>query len=234
MNRTSNYQDILKLIALISMIIDHLGFYFFPDYLIFRVLGRYAFPIFCFFAGFNFRGNLNYKILTYGIIFYIFSILVVFWQIIEVNILISIFLGQLYLKIFEKQLRDSTKAFIHTIILACLWPVTHTIMEYGTLAIAFMIIGQVVKHSPQKTYIPAFITSYLTYLNIATSFYMIFGAKEMIASLLIVIGLFFSLTFKNYHKANKLKLAFISQYLLIIYCIHLAIILLIWRYYIFG
>jgi hypothetical protein len=36
----------LKLIALISMVIDHIGMIFFPEAVAFRVIGRLAFPIF--------------------------------------------------------------------------------------------------------------------------------------------------------------------------------------------
>jgi len=39
----------LKLIALISMTIDHIGLLFFPYTIIFRILGRFAFPIFAYF-----------------------------------------------------------------------------------------------------------------------------------------------------------------------------------------
>lgn len=38
----------LKLIAAITMLIDHAGLMFFPQYPIFRILGRFAFPIFAF------------------------------------------------------------------------------------------------------------------------------------------------------------------------------------------
>ena len=38
----------LKIIAAISMVIDHVGFLFFPDVEILRILGRLAFPIFAF------------------------------------------------------------------------------------------------------------------------------------------------------------------------------------------
>ncbi|MEK4487888.1 TraX family protein [Psychrobacillus sp. FSL H8-0484] len=38
--------DLLKWIALITMIIDHIGIVFFPDEAIYRVIGRIAFPIF--------------------------------------------------------------------------------------------------------------------------------------------------------------------------------------------
>lgn len=38
----------LKIIAIITMVIDHIGFLFFPEVLLFRVIGRISFPIFCF------------------------------------------------------------------------------------------------------------------------------------------------------------------------------------------
>lgn len=41
----------LKLIACLSMVIDHIGYIIFPDILAFRVIGRIAMPIFAFFIG---------------------------------------------------------------------------------------------------------------------------------------------------------------------------------------
>lgn len=38
----------LKCVAIVTMLIDHVGAIFFPEYLIFRYIGRIAFPIFCF------------------------------------------------------------------------------------------------------------------------------------------------------------------------------------------
>lgn len=40
--------DFLKLVAIISMLIDHIGGAFYPQYPVFRWLGRLAFPIFCY------------------------------------------------------------------------------------------------------------------------------------------------------------------------------------------
>ena len=40
--------DFLKLIAIISMTIDHVGGVFFPEYPVFRYIGRLAFPIFAY------------------------------------------------------------------------------------------------------------------------------------------------------------------------------------------
>lgn len=40
--------DFLKLIAVIAMTLDHVGTAFFPQYPVFRWIGRLAFPIFCY------------------------------------------------------------------------------------------------------------------------------------------------------------------------------------------
>ena len=38
----------LKIIAMITMLVDHIGYIFFPDVMLFRLIGRTAFPIFAF------------------------------------------------------------------------------------------------------------------------------------------------------------------------------------------
>ncbi len=40
--------DLLKLIAIVSMLIDHVGYTFFPQYSVLRIIGRLAFPIFAY------------------------------------------------------------------------------------------------------------------------------------------------------------------------------------------
>jgi hypothetical protein len=55
--------DILKIIAIVTMLVDHIGVLFFPDIMGFRTVGRIAFPIFAFFLanGFRYSSNrLNY------------------------------------------------------------------------------------------------------------------------------------------------------------------------------
>ncbi len=55
----------LKMIAILSMLTDHIGFIFYPENFIFRAFGRLAFPIFCFLIveGFHHtRSHLNYLV----------------------------------------------------------------------------------------------------------------------------------------------------------------------------
>lgn len=46
--KTNLDTNFLKLIAIVSMVFDHVGSAFFPEYPIFRWIGRLAFPIFCY------------------------------------------------------------------------------------------------------------------------------------------------------------------------------------------
>lgn len=42
------YDDTLKLIAILTMLIDHIGYLFFPGQIVWRMIGRLSFPIFAF------------------------------------------------------------------------------------------------------------------------------------------------------------------------------------------
>ena len=46
--KTNLDTNLIKLIAIISMTVDHVGGAFFPEYPVFRWIGRIAFPLFCY------------------------------------------------------------------------------------------------------------------------------------------------------------------------------------------
>ena len=46
--KTNLDTNFIKLVAIISMTFDHVGSVFFPEYPVFRWIGRIAFPLFCY------------------------------------------------------------------------------------------------------------------------------------------------------------------------------------------
>ena len=48
MKKSGLSQEMLKLNACATMLIDHVGAVLFPQYISLRVIGRIAFPIYCF------------------------------------------------------------------------------------------------------------------------------------------------------------------------------------------
>lgn len=63
----------IELIALISMVVDHIGIIFFPEMIIFQILGRLSFPAYAYFIalGFNRSTNISYyffRVLFLGIV----------------------------------------------------------------------------------------------------------------------------------------------------------------------
>lgn len=53
--------DILKVIAMVTMLIDHIGYLFFPSMMIFRTVGRIAFPIFAYLIGIGYNHTSSLK-----------------------------------------------------------------------------------------------------------------------------------------------------------------------------
>ena len=53
--------DMLKLIAAVAMLIDHVGAVFFQELVILRIIGRIAFPIFAFYVAMGFSWTTDYK-----------------------------------------------------------------------------------------------------------------------------------------------------------------------------
>lgn len=63
---TSNF---FKIVAMITMLIDHVGYLFFPNIIMFRIIGRIAFPLFAYLlvTGFLHTKNINNYLIRLGI-----------------------------------------------------------------------------------------------------------------------------------------------------------------------
>ena len=66
-------RNILKIIALVTMLIDHVGMFFFPNIIWFRVVGRIAFPIYAFFIAQGMHHSKNKQ--KYMVTLFLFGVL---------------------------------------------------------------------------------------------------------------------------------------------------------------
>lgn len=96
----------LKLIALITMTIDHVGIYFYPNEIIFRQIGRISFIIFAFLLveGFMHTRNKNRYLAIMLILGIIIDVVMAFIGLLEINnIYLTLSLGIMMMLLFERK-----------------------------------------------------------------------------------------------------------------------------------
>lgn len=133
-------RDILKIIAILSMTIDHIGVILYPEFIFLRIIGRLAFPIFGYLIAIGLRSTKKPKkyfitLLIFGLISQIPYYLAFNIQPFErLNIFFSLLLGALTIYFFKK------KNYIAIIpLVLSLLPIFEGSF-YGVLTILFMDI----------------------------------------------------------------------------------------------
>lgn len=237
----SNYQDLLKTLAIITMLIDHIGLYLYPELPIMRVIGRTAMPIFCFFAGYNFHDKPKTRIIILGILLHIYTT-ILFKQFIVTNILISIYFGQWYIYYCRNSLTNFFySGYCHVIIMVILWYISGNIIDYGTLVIAMMILGFIARNEPKNLKLCCFITIFAIFIHSIIFTLAIpldafnFSNFHLILDIILLMLTYILMTIKDYSQKISLNLKWISRNVLYIYCVQIFILQLIFAYkYTYG
>ncbi len=114
--------DVLKLIAIVTMLIDHIGFFFYPKTMLFRAIGRIAFPIFAYHLAMGYRWTSNKtkyagRLLLFALItqtpYLVFSSITsgeAGYNPLRLNILFLLFIGIILLFLYER-LENSIKKY---------------------------------------------------------------------------------------------------------------------------
>lgn len=125
----------LKVIALILMTIDHIGYYLFPEQIFLRYIGRISFPIFAFLMAetYKYSSNINKKMKNLFIIAIIIQIL--FWSIGvfegKGNIMFTLFSGLMLISLYNNYKKIYSFLFLFIYIIINLF--FH--IDYGVLGI---------------------------------------------------------------------------------------------------
>lgn len=133
----------LKIIAILTMLIDHVGVIFFPDEITYSLVGRLAFPLFCWGVAEGFsRTSHFYKYLTRLVVIALISQIPYqyLFNNIYLNVCFTLALGLLTIKIYASHLHYSLKTLIIIIILLIADGLHFEYGIYGVLAVLFFHI----------------------------------------------------------------------------------------------
>lgn len=141
-----NSYDLLKLIALATMVIDHLGAYIWTDSDIFRVIGRMAFPLFLFLVGYSGNWKIRPDLLLWGAAIIACAQLLHF-PLLPLNILISIAVTRCAMYFISRH--EMTPRYLTAVYITCIiWFPPFMWTEYSTLSLLFALYGYLQRHKP--------------------------------------------------------------------------------------
>lgn len=135
----------LKWIAMITMMIDHMGLMLFPQYPIFRIIGRLAFPIYCFLLveGAVHTSDIKkylLRLLTFALVSEIpFNLVCAgeVWNLGYQNVFFTLALGLAAIAVFES-VRLKSYGIVAAIIAILAAEVIHA--DYGGAGVVFILI----------------------------------------------------------------------------------------------
>ena len=214
---------VLKLIGIISMLCDHIGFAFF-NHSFLRIIGRIAFPIFAFQAviGYEHTKDVKKHLIKMMIFAFIsqipFSLLyITLKQRFTLNVMFTIILGLFSIILFNK-INNRIICFIVLLLIGCLGSIIR--VDYGIFGIVTIFLFYYFKNNKIKMFFYFSITFLIRYL-----LHIIF--IDPIYYLLILLGTltaFIPISLYNKKEGIKTKYLFYLFYplhLLIIYLIYL-------------
>ncbi|PZP57226.1 MAG: hypothetical protein DI586_01140 [Micavibrio aeruginosavorus] len=138
--------DLIKAFAVIIMIVDHTGYYFFPDEQWWRAIGRIGFPVWFFLVGYSSGRGWPVKLLAGAAILTVMNFFTGL-PIFPLNALVTIMIIRLLLDhIMNPVMKDNRLIWPISLVLICLIPPSYYVAEYGTQAIITAIFGYLVRH----------------------------------------------------------------------------------------
>lgn len=232
-----NLYDYLKIIAIVLMIIDHLWFFFFPDALWMRLLGRGAFPIFLTLVwlsgSYRRRRDLVIGAIIVQIPIIIYSLTHHTYSFLTLNILWSIIIARAIIYLLQKN-KDIKRYIAVSCLLLPFLPITEIVFDYGAFAIYFALRWAMLQEKRDiltTSMYGAIVWALLMIFSIA-NFGFDYAQQEIIRVYAIIhMILMYIVQYKNYsihiHKKRDTIVYKIAKNALLIYIIHICAFVII-------
>ncbi len=235
-NLTSH--DLLKSLALLLMIVDHVGYFFFPEESWFRVIGRLSVPIWFFLIGYADKRHVQSGIWI-GALLIVLSTLFAGEFVFPLNILFMLALARLWVDRIMARALQSYEAFAGMFFLLFFlsFP-TMLLFEYGTMGVMFTVFGYLRRHKEALTIKPVALFGFLGGIYV---FYAVVSSlliAKLDASqalflfdgvflLMIILFIFKPYEFKSFPKQFDVLLKpfkIMGRHTLLIYVFHLIVL----------
>jgi hypothetical protein len=237
--------DLLKSLALITMIIDHMGYFLFPDESWMRLIGRVSFPLWLFLVGYANSRDLS-AVLWMCAASVCVAGLVFGSGVLPVNILFSIIIVRLVLDYCAGLMfHSAAMLWVVPSLLIIMAVPTNIMFEYGALGIMVAMMGWMLRHRAEKPAVrralPLFTAA--TILTHVMMTFLVFSFTALETKLMPLVffatyGLMFLFGAKSYPVLTKklpklvvLALQFMGRYSLYIYVFHIVLFMFfaLWR-----
>ena len=138
--------DLLKSVAVVLMVVDHLGYYFFYDDPWWRALGRIGFPVWFFLVGYSTGRGLPARLTMSAIVVQVSSGVVGLAQL-PLNALFTIIAIRVVIDpLMRFALQSRTRLWLACAALAAIALPSCAWSEYGTLGLITAMFGYMVRH----------------------------------------------------------------------------------------
>lgn len=237
---TLNSYDVLKLLALGAMVIDHVGNFIFPGCEWLRATGRFAFPAFLFLVGYSGAWKVKPDIVI-GALMIVVCAAFTHHAILPLNILFGIIGTRYAMRAIEKQ-GELIPQELARLFLICfiLWVGLMMLVDYSTFSLLFALCGWLQRRHPKEQITLRF-TGVVMALHIVLQWMAFkFSLASGLLSSVILMGTFFYLTSFSLREVATPRmpaslryiLQFISRNALLFYVLHVAVLMVL-EYYLF-
>lgn len=229
-----NSYDLLKLLALAAMVLDHIGYYLMPDVPWLRAVGRVAFPLFLFLVGYSGVWTVKKDIFLWALVLTACN-LFAYNELVPFTILVSIMLVRLVMGRLLKHFRPGV-VLVAIFFAVCVLTYDATgFLDYNSIAFLFSMSGYLQRERPRSALTLIFLYMsmgfhYFVELTVFHDFFTKTDTAIMTLGLAVVLVLMHRFTIKAVPanwipKGARRVLMWASRNTLHLYGIHVALII---------
>ncbi len=244
-NHLTGY-DLLKSLALILMVIDHIGYFFLPDELWLRVIGRLSVPVWFYLIGYARARHVPF--LWWGGAFFLFGVSAFSGgYLFPVSILMTLAISRIFIDSIALRALRTRQTLAGMFFLLFLFGFhTSALAEYGTIGILFVIWGYIDRHKSfidkmavavfKVSSIGAYVLQQVIFMGgiTAIQFWFFMGGMGLLALIFYVFNRYTlpkNLFRNSFFVPFSFCLKALGRYTLIFYVAHLTLFTVIAMYF---